>query len=132
VPSAAHLEMMKPSLSQLAAELEVSQGTVARMLRKLAAEDPQLVRIRPRWGVFRPRPPYGAYAATIFNGLCDHTRAMPRLVANLVRACVCITLRKELATFGRTTSRGPGKPGSELVAMSLFIATRADAMISSV
>jgi hypothetical protein len=27
-----------------------------------------------------PRPPHGAYAATISNGLCDHTRAMPRPV----------------------------------------------------
>jgi len=42
-----------PPLSQLAAELEVSQGTVARVLRKLAAEDPPLVRIRPRWGAFK-------------------------------------------------------------------------------
>jgi len=25
-----------------------------------------------------PRPPHGAYAATMSNGLCDHTRAMPR------------------------------------------------------
>jgi hypothetical protein len=47
-------------------------------------------------------PPHGAYAATISNGLCDHTRAMPRPVANIVRACVCVTLRTELATFGRT------------------------------
>jgi len=27
-----------------------------------------------------PRPPHGAYAATISNGLCDHTRAIPRPV----------------------------------------------------
>ena len=49
-----------------------------------------------------PRPPHGASAATISNGLCDHTRAMPRPVANIVRARVCVTLRTELATFGRT------------------------------
>jgi hypothetical protein len=59
-----------------------------------------------------PRPPHGAYAATISNGLRDHTRAMPRPVANIVRACVCVTLRTELATLGRTAatlSRGHGK-----------------------
>ena len=32
----------------------------------------------------------------------EHTRAMPRPVANIVRVCVCLTLRTELATFGRT------------------------------
>jgi DNA-binding GntR family transcriptional regulator len=42
-----------PPLSRLAAEFDVSQGTVARVLRKLAAEDPPLVRIRARWGAFR-------------------------------------------------------------------------------
>jgi len=45
-----------------------------------------------------PGPPHGADAATTSNGLCDHTRAMPRLVANIVRACVGVTLRTELAT----------------------------------
>src|SRR5215472_12336232 len=35
-----------------------------------------------------PRPPHGASAATTSNGLCDHTRAMPRPVANIVRAWV--------------------------------------------
>jgi len=59
-----------------------------------------------------PRPPHGAYAVTISNGLCDHTRAMPRPEANIVRACVYVTLRTELATFGRTAAtlpRGHGK-----------------------
>ena len=51
-----------------------------------------------------PRPPHGADAATISNGLRDHTRAMPRPIANIVRACVCVTLRTELATFGRTAA----------------------------
>jgi hypothetical protein len=58
------------------------------------------------------RPPHGAYAVTISNGLCDHTRAMPRPEANIVRACVYVTLRTELATFGRTAAtlpRGHGK-----------------------
>ena len=61
-----------------------------------------------------PRPPHGASAATISNGLCGHTRATPRPVANIVCACVCVTLRTELATFGRTTAtlpRGHGKQG---------------------
>jgi hypothetical protein len=35
----------------------------------------------------------------ISNGLCDHTRAMPRPVANIVCACVCIRPRTELATL---------------------------------
>ena len=77
-----------------------------------AVEDPPLVRIWPRWEYSGPRPPHRAYAATISNGLCDHTRAMPRPVANIVCACVCVTLRTELATFGRTAAtlpRGHGK-----------------------
>jgi len=48
-----HSGQRLPPLSQLAAEFDVSQGTVARVLRKLAAEDPPLVRIRARWGAFR-------------------------------------------------------------------------------
>jgi hypothetical protein len=36
-----------------------------------------------------PRPPHGAYAVTISNGLCDHTRAMPRPIANIVPAGLC-------------------------------------------
>jgi len=36
-----------------------------------------------------PRPPHGAYAVTISNGLCDHARAMPRPIANIVPACLC-------------------------------------------
>ena len=43
----------------------------------------------------------------ISNGLRDHTRAMPRPIANIVRACVCVTLRTELAIFGRTAVRRP-------------------------
>jgi hypothetical protein len=35
------------------------------------------------------RPPHGAYAVTISNGLRDHTRAMPRPIANIVPACLC-------------------------------------------
>ena len=37
---------------------------------------------------------------------------MPRPVANIVRACVCVTLRTELTTFGRAAAmlaRGQGK-----------------------
>jgi hypothetical protein len=30
-------------------------------------------------------PPHGALAATISSGLCDHTRALPRPVAIIVR-----------------------------------------------
>jgi hypothetical protein len=55
-----------------------------------------------------PGPPHGAYAATISNGLRDHTRAMPRPVANIVRACVCVTFRTELATFDRTAAKLDG------------------------
>jgi len=74
-----------------------------------AVEDPPLVRIWPRWEYSRPRPPpwWDTYAATISNGLCDHTRAMLRPEANIVRACVCVTLRTELATFGRTAATLP-------------------------
>jgi hypothetical protein len=61
-----------------------------------------------------PRPPHGAYAATISNGLRDHTRAMPRPVPNIVRACVCVTLRTELATFGRTAATLPRGHGMSL------------------
>jgi hypothetical protein len=32
---------------------------------------------------------------------------MPRPVANIVRVCVCLTLRTELATFGRTAAALP-------------------------
>jgi len=77
-----------------------------------AVEDPPLARIRLWWEYSGPRPPHGAYAVTISNGLCDHTRAMPRPEANIVRACVYVTLRTELATFGRTAAtlpRGHGK-----------------------
>ena len=59
-----------------------------------------------------PRPPHGAYAATISNGLCHHTRAMPRPVANIVRVCVCVTLRKDLTTFGRTAATRSFAAGS--------------------
>ena len=44
---------------------------------------------RPPRGYSGPRPPHGAYAATISNGLCDHTRAIPRPIANIVRARAC-------------------------------------------
>jgi hypothetical protein len=36
-----------------------------------------------------PRLPDGASAATTSNGLWDHTRAMPRPVANIVRRHLC-------------------------------------------
>jgi hypothetical protein len=65
---------------------------------------PPLVGIRHGGEDSGPRPPHGAYAATISNGLCDHTRAMPRPMANIVRACVCVTLRTGLATFGCTVA----------------------------
>ena len=56
-----------------------------------------------------PRPAPCAYAAMISNGLCDHMRAMPRPVANIVRACSCVTLRTELATFGYKQAVVPGE-----------------------
>jgi hypothetical protein len=46
-----------------------------------AVEDAPLVRTGHRGEYSGPRPPHGAYAATISDGLCDHTRAMPRPVA---------------------------------------------------
>ena len=54
-----------------------------------AVEDPPLARIRLWWEYSGPRPPHGAYAVTISNGLRDHTRAMPRPIANIVPACLC-------------------------------------------
>jgi hypothetical protein len=54
-----------------------------------AVEDPPLARIRLWWGVFRAQAAHGAYAVTISNGLRDHTRAMPRPIANIVPACLC-------------------------------------------
>jgi DNA-binding GntR family transcriptional regulator len=41
-----------PPMDDLAAELEVSRGTVAAVLRKLAAEDSPLVRVIPGYGSF--------------------------------------------------------------------------------
>ena len=41
-----------PPMDDLAAELDVSRGTVASVLRKLAAEDPPLVNIIPGYGSF--------------------------------------------------------------------------------
>lgn len=41
-----------PPMDDIAAELEVSRGTVAAVLRKLAAEDPPLVRVIPGYGSF--------------------------------------------------------------------------------
>ena len=41
-----------PPMDDLAAELGVSRGTVASVLRKLAAEDPSLVRVIPGYGSF--------------------------------------------------------------------------------
>ena len=41
-----------PPMDDLAAELKVSRGTVAAVLRKLAAEDPPLVRVIPGYGSF--------------------------------------------------------------------------------
>jgi DNA-binding GntR family transcriptional regulator len=39
-------------MDDLARELGVSRGTVAAVLRKLAAEDPPLVRVIPGYGSF--------------------------------------------------------------------------------
>ena len=39
-------------MDDIATELGVSRGTVAAVLRKLAAEDPPLVRIIPGYGSF--------------------------------------------------------------------------------
>jgi len=41
-----------PPMDDIATELGVSRGTVAAVLRKLAAEDPPLVRIIPGYGSF--------------------------------------------------------------------------------
>ena len=54
-----------------------------------------------------PRPPHGASAATTSNGLCDHTRAMPRPVANIVRLRLCDAPHGSSNTFGRTAAALP-------------------------
>lgn len=41
-----------PPMDDIAKELEVSRGTVAAVLRKLAAEEPPLVRVIPGYGSF--------------------------------------------------------------------------------
>lgn len=41
-----------PPMDDIAKELEVSRGTVAAVLRKLAAEDPPLVRVIAGYGSF--------------------------------------------------------------------------------
>jgi DNA-binding GntR family transcriptional regulator len=41
-----------PPMDDLAAELGVSRGTVAAVLRKLAAAEPPLVRVIPGYGSF--------------------------------------------------------------------------------
>ncbi len=41
-----------PAMDDLAAEFGVSRGTVAAVLRKLAAEEPPLVRVIPGYGSF--------------------------------------------------------------------------------
>jgi GntR family transcriptional regulator len=41
-----------PPMDDLAAELDVSRGTVAAVLRTLAAEDPPLVNVIPGYGSF--------------------------------------------------------------------------------
>lgn len=41
-----------PPMDDLASELGVSRGTVAAVLRKLAAENPPLVRVIPGYGSF--------------------------------------------------------------------------------
>lgn len=46
------LNSQLPPMDDIAAELEVSRGTVAAVLRKLAAEDPPLVRVIPGYGSF--------------------------------------------------------------------------------
>jgi GntR family transcriptional regulator len=46
-----------PPMDDIAKELEVSRGTVAAVLRKLAAEDPPLVQVIPGYGTFvKPHP----------------------------------------------------------------------------
>src|SRR5689334_7268497 len=65
-----------------------------------AVEDPPLARIRLWWGVFRAQAAHGAYAVTISNGLCDHTRAMPRPIANIVPACLCDVRYAQLCLRG--------------------------------
>ena len=42
---------MLPTLDELAEHYGAARGTIARVLRKLAAED--LLRIVPRWGTFK-------------------------------------------------------------------------------
>jgi DNA-binding GntR family transcriptional regulator len=41
-----------PPMDDIAKELDVSRGTVAAVLRKLAAEKPPLVRVIPGYGSF--------------------------------------------------------------------------------
>ena len=48
-----------PPMDDVARELGVSRGTVAAVLRKLAAEDPPLVRVIPGYGSFVVRVPNG-------------------------------------------------------------------------
>jgi DNA-binding GntR family transcriptional regulator len=42
-----------PTVTELADAYGVGRGTVARVLRRLADDDPPLVVIRERWGTFR-------------------------------------------------------------------------------
>lgn len=45
-----------PPMDTIAADLDVSRGTVAAVLRILAAEDPPLVRVIPGYGSFAVGP----------------------------------------------------------------------------
>jgi hypothetical protein len=58
-----------------------------------AVEDLPLVRIRPRWGVFRAYVAPWCIRRHDLQRPLDHTRPMPRPVAVIVRACVCVTFR---------------------------------------
>jgi DNA-binding GntR family transcriptional regulator len=54
-----------PPMDELAAELGVARGTVAAVLRQLAAEDPPLVRVIPGYGSFVIGEPTGTALAAI-------------------------------------------------------------------
>ena len=55
---------------------------------------------------------------------------MPRPIANIVRACICITLRRELATFGRTAAPWHGLDPHRYQSLSIARRSRCDDHLS--